>query len=97
MLPMLSFETDAPLEETRECELCIKAPHWRNFCATTDATCQMCDFNLGHNKKNIPFEIGKVSNLLGEGCTVSGLFSQKTKITYSKDMNLIKSSLTLPS
>jgi epoxyqueuosine reductase len=78
-ISLMAYVTDAELEpdepihgDCGSCELCIKACPTGSIYAHYRCDPSKCvDFNLGHNKKNIPFEIReKCSNLLGEGCTV---------------------------
>ena len=76
---LMGYVTDAELEpdepvkgDCGSCDLCIKAcPTGAIFAPYRCDPARCIDFNLGHNKKNIPFEIReKCGNLLGEGCTV---------------------------
>jgi epoxyqueuosine reductase len=67
------LEPDEPLAENcGKCELCLNVcPTGAIFAPYRCEITKCIDFNLGHNKKNIPIEIReKSSNLMGEGCTV---------------------------
>ena len=67
------LEPDDPLDgDCGKCELCLSVcPSGAIFAPYRCDVTRCIDFNLGHNKRNIPFEIReKCSNLLGEGCTV---------------------------
>ena len=66
------LEPDDPLDgDCGKCELCLSVcPTGAIFAPYRCDVTRCIDFNLGHNKRNIPFEIrGKCSNLMGEGCT----------------------------
>ncbi len=67
------LEPDDPLEgDCGQCELCLSVcPSGAIFAPYRCDVTRCIDFNLGHNKRNIPREIReKSSNLMGEGCTV---------------------------
>ncbi len=67
------LEPDAPIEgDCGNCDLCMKAcPTGAIYSPYRCDPARCVDFNLGHNKKNMPSEVReKCSNLLGEGCTV---------------------------
>lgn len=67
------LEPDKPLEEKcpDNCTLCLEACPTGALYAPYRCDAARClDFNLGHNKKNIPDDIREKSgNLIGEGCT----------------------------
>lgn len=78
-ISLAAFVTDAELEpdepladDCGNCELCLNVcPTGAIFAPYRCEVTKCIDFNLGHNKKNIPTEIReKCSNLMGEGCTV---------------------------
>jgi len=67
------LELDEPLkEDCGECSLCIEACPTKAIEEPYTCNVWKClDFNLGHNKKNIPEEIrNRTGNLLGEGCRI---------------------------
>jgi epoxyqueuosine reductase QueG len=66
------LEPDDPLDgDCDKCELCLSAcPSGAIFAPYRCDVTRCIDFNLGHNKRNIPLDIReKCSNLMGEGCT----------------------------
>ena len=67
------MELDNPIEDDcGECSLCMKACPTGALESPYFCNVKKClDFNLGHNKKNIPEEIRRATgNLLGEGCRI---------------------------
>jgi epoxyqueuosine reductase len=66
------LEPDNPLEgDCGKCELCLSVcPTGAIFAPYRCDVTRCLDFQLGHNKKEIPVEIREKSgNLMGEGCT----------------------------
>ena len=67
------MEFDSPLkDDCGECSICMEACPTGALESPYFCNVWKClDFNLGHNKKNIPEEIrGLTGNLLGEGCRI---------------------------
>lgn len=78
-IALSAYITDAELDpddrlegDCGKCELCLTVCPTGAIFSPYRCDVERCiDFNLGHNKKNIPLEIReKCSNLMGEGCTV---------------------------
>ncbi|MCX5896424.1 MAG: HEAT repeat domain-containing protein [Proteobacteria bacterium] len=87
-ISLMAYISDAPLEpdeplkeECGSCELCLNACPTGALYAPYRCDAARClDFQLGHNKLTVPFEIrGKCGNLLGEGCTACRDICPKNK------------------